>query len=595
MSEPKNPLEPYSTYSTTFILSAWTDTQQAEDNPPPLDSGPEGSGLSGGGILILNDNFGTDTNRFIGKRLKYDYSWTGDSSSNTATIGEFTLHDVSGGDFFMFMRNEVVPKLGGISIENLSFRLDVIIHTPQEDGGDPLFRSEPIIFNVNDFNYSFTNVLNQYTLQFTSCYNTSANVSKLTRLYDMNVTHKDGQLHEEVPRPSPGGGSIVPRGAEDGIKNGPRQNRIIKSKPMTTLKDAFEALQVELNESTKIHKNQLQEWQAVIRDDFIFKLETPSVQQKELDIKFNINLDEVYDTYGIDNRTLPFEQPEGDGEAVGIRVIPSTSGEKMLNLIDRIMKYSRQVGIDAREGFTYKICPVWRKQGTTLLYDIIIKRFEVPVNFADGTNTGPGESGKNPLTFFYKVDENRDVRRICGLAHRTDKVDMVEDVIDVLPGRIAYGGEREPITGERERDIDFFKIGYSGFRAKVANNRTLAVEYPKDLAESFKKSFRMQGLQESTFIINITGNIDLMNDLIRRPSEVASVTHPKAVYYKYPEILPLYAKLKIFLETNFEEQGGPTPDLFYHTNWMHIMRVSTVIDGSHFHQTLTLARSDTLV
>ena len=411
----------------------------------------------------------------------------------------------------------------------------------------------------------------------------------------MTVTHKDGQLHEETPTPNPSGGSIKPRGEEDAEKNPFRKDRLEKSKPMRTLQDAFEALQVDLNESTKIHKNQLQDWQAVIRDNYTFKLRNPSVQQKELKIKFNIHLDPKYNNYEIDNRNLPFEQPELDANEKGIRVIPSTSGETLLDLIDRIMKMSRKTGIDSAQGYSHKICFVWRKQGSELLYDIVIKRFEVPVNFSTGKNTGPGESAKEPLTFFYSSNQNHDVRALVGVASRTDKIDIVEDVIDTVSGRTAYGGEREPITGERERDREFFMTGYSGFRAKVGNDRTLGVEYPKEWAECMKKQYRMQSLQESTFIINIHGNPDLYNDTLRKPSAATTSSHPNAVHYQLPEILPWYAKLNIYLDTNYEDVGGPEPEVFYHQEWMHIQKITTIIEGSHFHQTLTLARSDDII
>lgn len=594
MSDPNNRLDKFSTYSTTFILSAWADTSSAENdaNAPKLTDGPEGKSLPGNGVLILNDAFGKGTNRFVGKRLQYDYSWTGTETSNTAAIGEFILHDVSGGDFFGFLRNNVVSLLK-TSIENISFRLDVYFHFPDTEG--KIERCEPLIFVINDFKFLFMNGYNQYTLSLMACHNTIGNATKFTRLYDMTVTHKDGQLHEETPTPNPSGGSIKPRGEEDGEKIGPREERLEKSKPMTTLQDAFEALEIELNESTKIHKNQLQSWQAIIRDDFVSKLQVPSIQEKELDIKFKIHLDPKYKDFPINNRTIPWEQPELNANDEGIRTIPSKSGETFLELIDRIMKMSRDVGIDSKKGYTHKICPIWRKKGNTLLYDVVIKRYEVPINFAVGKNTGSGESAKAPITFFYKDDKNRDVRALSGMSCRTDMVDIVEDVIDNVPGRVVYGGEREPITGERERDRKFFETGYSGFRAKIANYKTLAVEYPKELAESMKKQYNMQSLQQSTFVINIHGNIDLFNDTMRKPSETVSSSHPKSVHYKLPEILPWYAKLLIFLNTNYEDIGGPEPELFYHKEWMHIMRISTVIESSHFHQTLTLARSDDIV
>jgi len=597
MSDPKNRLEKYSTYSTTFILSAWKNTSDAENegNAPALNDGPEGKRLPGNGILVLNDHIGENMKRFLGSSLDYEFSWAGDYVNETVSTGTFSLIDVSGTDFLGFLNNDVVSVLG-TSLANLTFRLDIYFHTSaSEDSEDQLIKIEPLIFNVQDIKYKFDVSSNHYFLNFTSCYNTSAKSSRISQVYSMTITHKDGNLHEESPKPEESGGNIVPRSEEDRKKTSPRERRLEKSKPMKTLKEAFEALAVELNAKTKIHKNQLQDWLAIIRDDHTPKLKKPVEQKKEINIRYDIKLDPVYEDYIIDNRNLPFEQPELDGDSSGIRSIPTVRGEYINTVINRIMSLSRRVGLDAKDGYSYKVCPVWRREEDNILCDIVIKRFEIPINSMNGKDTGPGESAIDPLTFYYKAEQNHDIEAFFGRSSIDNAFETVEDIIDEIPGRLSYGSDREEISAERAPNKDFFKTGYSGLRSKLVNSKCIGVEYPSDMATLMGTQTKVLQLQTSPMIINIIGNPDLFSDTVRKPTEVVNGSHPKAVYYRKPEVFPWYAKLQVFLETEYEEDGGPTPSMFYQQQWMHIIKVRTSIEGSEFSQTITLVKMDDII
>lgn len=57
-------------------------------------------------------------------------------------------------------------------------------------------------------------------------------------------------------------------------------------------------------------------------------------------------MEDKYNSYKIDNRNLPFEQPEQDQRLEGIRVVPFHMGTTMNSAIDTIMLMSKSVGKD---------------------------------------------------------------------------------------------------------------------------------------------------------------------------------------------------------------------------------------------------------
>jgi hypothetical protein len=599
MSSPKNRLENKNTYPCYFVIQAFSKTDIAEKGAEKmsLEDGPEGEPLNGG-VVIVNDSIQKDKapTRFFVKDFNYEYIWSGNHVNTTISGGSLIIHDTSGGEFLTFIKEKVIEVLA-TSIENITF-VAKCYWTNEFDKFDsptPEIVSEPLFFSIAQIEHKITGNQHFYDCDVIPLYNTKAQYTSYNRIYGMSITHESGNLHDEIPEPNPSGGSIKPRGAEDGEKKDPRKNRINKSKPMTTLGDVFAALEKELNESTKIHQAQLQEWQKVIRDDFVDKLKKPT-QEKDLNIKYKINLDPDYSDYSIDNRNLPFEQPEQKQSEAGIRVVPSVYGETIDDLIDRIMALSKTIGQEAGElpAKDYKVCKVWRRQGDNVLYDIVIKKYKVPYNPATGVNTGKGEGAVNPFTFYYKVKgEDFDVMMFDGILHRVDGLKVVEDVDDTDRARLSFGAEREPITVEREVNTPYFKTGYSGNRAKIANQKVLGTEYPREHAQLIKKKFPLQNIQQSAINITIPGNPDLMSDLMRKPSDTASGNHD-AIHYKRPEVLPMYAKIIIRHEPLQEGDSLDNP-AFYHEEWMHIYKIQNIITNGTFFQRLTLLRTDDMV
>lgn len=604
MSLPANPLDDRNSYTTYFVLAAFKTTTEAEsaEDALTLEVGPEGSSV-GNGIVIINDAAEQEKapTRFFVVTMNYDFTWSSDEVDNTISGGSLTIGDTSAGDFLTFLHKEIITKLG-TSLENITFALKIFWNYPENDifGNDTIIKSKPLYFSIPEIEHKIAGNQHFYQCGILPLYNAKAHSTNYSRIYSMSITHKGGELHEEQPVAKPIISGIIPRSEEDEVKNEERLNRINKSKPMKNLEEAYNAFENELNESVNAHQGQFQKWQKTIRTDHVNKLEIPN-QVKDIPITYTINLSDDYKPFTIDNRNLPFEQPEQSQIKEGVRVIPTIYGEKIDQVIDRIMEYSKKVGEEARGANSspkdYKVCKVWRRKGDQVLYDIVVEPYVVPFNFPQQPNTGPGEGAVKPFTYFFKKgtgEETDDVMMFDGILHRSDILEIMEEVQDEPLARLAYGAEREEISAEREPGNDFFKSGYSGHRAKVSNQKVLGVEYPRELADTIKRNYVNQNIQQSAIEISIHGNPDLLSDLFRKPSDVASGSGSGAKHYSKPEIYPMYAKVFI-AHSPSEKDDSPENSLFYHQNWMHIYKIETSISNGSFLQKLTLLRNDEVI
>jgi len=627
MSLPTNPLESPNSYTTYFVIAAFAKTDDAENTPLSLEDGPEGESIGGGkGIVVVNDYIKKETapSRFLVKDFRFDFNWTGEHVNTTVSGGSLIITDTTSGEFLTFLKQNVLEILS-TSLENITFSMQLFFITDKND--NEIISPNPLFFSISQIEHKLAGNMHFYDCDVIPLYNAKAHYTSYTRIYNTTITHKDGQLHEEIPESNPKGNSIKSRKEEDSEKEGKRKERIEKSKPMTNLKQAFEAFELELNENNKIHDKQYQIWQGIIRDDFTDKIkDIEQIKAEKLPIQYKVHVDEQYEPLIIDNRNLPFEQPEQRQNISGVRVIPTRYGENIQDTIDRIMGYSRQIGIQARGGTTgegakkdYKVGLTWRRLLDEIKYDIWIKNYFLPKNKVDGFNSGyAAESSKEPFTFFFKGAGNADqsegsenfetndssensnmVNRddlitVNGTLQRSNSLLVIEDVIDTEAGRLSFGAERETISAEREPNTEFFKVGYSGNRANILNIKTLGVEYPRELADTIKTKYPIQNTQQSTIEITIRGNPNLLSDLFRSPKDVANGEEGNAVHYRLPEVLPIYAKI-IIQHKPIEDNDTITDDAFYHKEWMHIYKIENIIKAGALFQKLTLLRTDILV
>lgn len=599
MSNPANRLDRFETYLTHCMIVAFPTTPDAENAKIPLDRKLNmGDILPGSnGIVVVNDHRPSPTQV---QQFNFEFCWRSLDPITSIMAGEITLADRNATGFMTFLKEQVVDELG-VSLENITFAMRVFWVTAEAaQGGERVMGSEKFYFSVPDVRHNTKAKSNLYMLPVLALYNTKMQLPNLCNMYNITVTHKDGNLHKEIPTPVPGGGSIVPRAVED-AKYIPRRIRIEKSKPMQNLKDVFEALEADLNASTEIHNLQLQKWQDEIRDDFNFKLGDPVTQVKDLPIKYKITLEDDYPSYKIDNRNLPFEQPDQRQATPGIRAIPTYPGESFYSFIDRIFSMTKKAGEDAKEFIRPKAVSTWRKIGDELHVDIVIRKHTTP-NIDSG-------GGPNPLEFYYRtnsgppLEQNVDAYTILGKAGRNDLLDVTEDNPTTEDGRVSYGGDRENITAERMRDTEFFQAGYSGHRAFVANNKVMGVEFPETLATYLKSGFTMQYLQDSDMVITIRGNPELMSDLFRPPSLVASGSSGEYTYYPRPEVEPMYVKFRIYYTPSDENEDRPSGfetelvdgEFYYKDQYMHLYKVENQMINGIFYQKLHMLRTDTLI
>lgn len=608
MSIPLNPLDDKSSVVCRCVLVAFPDTISAENAEIDLDEDVFLGQEKYGGVVLASD-FAPTSTQII--QFSIDYTWRSVEVLSTLTAGEMMVVDRNATSFLNVLKTEVVDRFS-ISLENITFVLKTFFIVGDDSGGGTnIIHTNSFIFSVPDIRHLANNKTNSYMLTMLALYNAKTQLPNYSSLYNFTLTHAEGNLNKEIPIPDPVLEGIQNRAEEDSAKSESRSVRLNKSRPMITLGDAFNALEKDLNESVDIHDMQLQKWQEVIRDDFSTKLGIPAIQTKDIPIKYTVTLDPEYVEYKIDNRNLPFEQPEQTQTQIGIRSIPCKAGESLYSVIDKIFAYSKKIGEDAIDGFRPKVVCTWRKIGENVHLDIVVKKVAISVNQKGSKDTGPGDGGVNPLEFFYRTnssnpaEQNTDTNHMIGRVSRNDKIEITENSASTGDGRVSYGGDRENITVERNPDKPFFQNGFSGHRSFLATHKVMGVEYPKELAKYLSSGYTNQYLQDGGITIQINGNPELFSDLMRHPSDVANGQAGSSVnLYKFPEVFPMYAKVRIYynLNENLGRDSGIDPEFelrdteFYHEDtFMHIHKVTSTMNSGKFTQVLHLLRTDDLI
>ena len=604
MSIPVNPLDSYDTYSYKHMLVAFKYTEDAEHTTisPALGTVGQtftGVATKGPGIVIANEFEQSD---FIIHSVKWAWDFFSPHSNMTPScIGTLELTDRTGLHFINFMRTVVVPQLG-VSQGHIVFALRTFfIGKNYTNTNNDIIAGNPLIFNMVTCvdNLSFDSG-RFYTMAFVGASTTFAQLNQFSKIYQMTITHSDGNLHKEKPQPKNATCSLRSRQEEDSLQNSARKERIDKSKPMRNLKEVFDAFAVELNQQKYPHNAQLQSWLSHVRDNYIPKM-SPPIQEKigGVPINFFIHLDPIYNTYDVDNRNLPFEQPEQDQNKKGIRSIPVSTGTDIVDQITRLMKLSRQVGqdaLDADKQYIFKtiITTIKNKMDE---YDIhiSIRRILVPKNRII-LNTGPGEDVLVPLEFTYQdPSENKDTDILSIEVKASSDVGLGVLEKSTLPTEsLVVYGDREQITSERIPNISFFDAQYSGLRAMNDARENFGLESGVD-ASKIDDCIHVDMLQSTSYDLTIAGNPLLLSDINRTPSDVANNNVGSVHYYKYAESNPMYVKLTIFMAPHAAigiDANEKVANRFFFQNYYHMHRVVNIFENGMFLQHLGLLRGD---
>jgi hypothetical protein len=601
---PENPLSKFSTYEIKHIMAAFKYTEDAEDTKLIGSSGKVGENIEGTtGIIIVNE-FMDD--RFIIPSVMWKWSkYSHISKMITSLFGYIIIHDRTGGQFLDWYKTNVIDKLE-ISTQYMTFVLQTyfIGRDKTTDKTDTVIAT-PLLFHVHNFSDTMNIKQNGTNIKLilSAAYNTTAQFPTICKPYQITVTHRDGQLSNIAPEILSPGCSLEFREIEDS-KFEDRTKRLNKSKPMRTLKEAFDAFEFDLNQQSESHKRQVQDWLNEIRNDYSFKIDPPPKQKRgeELPIKFHLKLDPIYNSYKLDNRNLPFEQTEENRDLPGITSIPFKSGDTIIDMIKTIMSYSINVGKDAdtrslSKSFKINLAYRYEKDNKIHVY-IKIKQILLPFNNIEFGDTGAGE-GPTPLEFTFKSGKLEDIDIIY---FKTD-IQSDNGIIPLEVGeKFPIFGNREPIMGERipstAPDSKFTKSEYSGLRVPIFPHLINGVEDMNALANIFI-SYAISNEQASNHEIQILGNPDLMSDLQRLPKDAINLNpigHAKN--YKMPESYPMYLKIKIYIEKDAVIgliRSENLPAVYYYDKYYEISSILNDMTSGTFTQLIELKKTDGII
>jgi hypothetical protein len=599
MSNPKNPLLQLDTFQTQHVLAAFKTTSSAENTPLTNTSGNAGDAV-GDGFIITNEF--TDATFTIPT-----ISWAWNRGNKTTSMtGTIKIADAVGGRFIDWFKTNIIPKMG-VSAQHMTFALKTyFMGVDRDTEAYQIYTGNPLIFHVHEFedmmnaDNSMAQTGTTVAMHFTGAYNSTGQRVNF-KPYQMTLTHKDGNLNNSDPQIFAPSGGIDFRGNEDATKTGPRLQRLEKSKPMKNLKDLFDAFEVELNQQQYAHKRQVQKWLKDIRDGYEYKIDPEPNQQRgeKLPVKFEVQLDEIYNSYEIDNRNLPFEQTDEDKNVSGVTSVPLRAGATLVEMVSYLMKFSRKVGDDAAltPPKSFKINISYIKESNQLKLVIKIKQIDVAVT-TTSIDTGPGVASQ-PLNYTFKAGERTDV----DITYLKTSITTDNGIKTLERGpRVAVLGNREPVMGESIPDTapgtNFFDSEFSGLRTSVIPYLNGGLEdgvagANADIMQTLENS------QTSAHEIQIYGNPDLMFDLYRKPSEAASLNSPGDFrYYEMPESYPMYLTIDIFLDSDAQIGLNPsttTNPKYYYRNHYEIVGVSNIMVESRFYQRIQLAKRDDII
>jgi GH24 family phage-related lysozyme (muramidase) len=389
--------------------------------------------------------------------------------------------------------------------------------------------------------------------------------------------------------------------AKNDALNGYRSRRLNSDKTMKTIQDVMNGLEAALKALKSPPPSTLSQWLASINNNYVDSL-IPNDQKKSdgiLPIDYNINLDPIYNDYIIDNRNMPFEQPDQSQTSSGIKVYQVKPGKMLTKVVNNLMKLSNQVGNDAisasslQKSYKCNISCV-KTCDTKYEFNITIKQYVVPLN-STTTDSGPGtgEGFFKPLEFTYqKNGRDRDIIKLSmSLFSDTDLGIMSQP--NNSTNNLSIYGNREQIMLERNPDIGFFNTAYSGVRG-MANPKNFGLERPNGPI-SIDNLVKTNLTQTSKLYITIIGNPNLLSDLFRNPIKVSAEDADSPNFYKFPEYYPMYAKLDVYIKPS--NSIGLTipkdmPLQYYYTGYYHLGVIKSVITGSFFTQSLQLYRTD---
>lgn len=604
MSQPVNPLAKFSRYQVQHVLLAFSNTEAAcQYSFPPFFAGKCGDALtglqSGSGYVIVNE---TKDPSYRIKDLVWSFDFFSPIASNTTiSAGSFTIADARGNQFPSFLRR--TAKRMGVAETRITFYLQTVFTGDVESTGTiEQYSSKPLIFQITDTASGFRDkVANLFTFNFVFLYNTVAQLPQYSALSQFTVTNSENSPARSVPSPSVVNKGIVSRAEEDRLRSRERSARMERSRPMRNLEQLFNGFQAELKEMRYAHRAQLQELMSIIRPSEKKKLKTPKPKRAKegvgLPIDYNVEIDERFSQYPVDNRNLISEQTEIKQNSAGIESITLPAGSTIYSAVDDLMKTASNVGRDIRAGLGYKtvVSTEFDAEGV-MRNSIRVNQYQIPRNKEGVIDTGDNaDSRVRPFELKYMDgEESADVFSLSFASSPTVNFSILEDdADDIGEGKAFSSSQREQISFERSDTDDFMKDGYSGLRVTSDPVNGGLESSINGVAVDIHRH-HMNIVQGTLSIAKIAGNPDLYSDLARNPRDVAEGRSSGARLFRYPEMHPMYLKLRVRIGKTpvSADKGQNDEEYWYHTYNYHLSGVTNSIIGGQFVQTLRLLSTD---
>lgn len=626
LTESFNPLSRFRSYVIKHVIVGFKYTEDACKFEITGDIGPSGSFV--GNTIDVSDNPDPNSKNFCGPGIVfineledetfvvYDSETKWDFFTETdSTTGRYTGYIHVQDRIGMLFAHKIKEycDLLEMSLGHIVFSWKTYFLGINEKGDDEIITTNPMIFHVTDYAQSLAAEIGRANiLNIVSAYNTFGQLPQFSKMYQTTLTHSDGNVQEEIPMAENSNAELISRQEEDKNNLEKRKRRLDKSKPMKTIQDVFLSLQTEMTEQALAAKNQVQEWQSIINDRYTKKLLPPEQYIQELPLRYTIGFDGSYDSIKVDNRNLPFEQPEQDQRLEGIRSLPFHLGTTLTKAIQMIMGLSKDVGkmlnkIPA-EGFRITTTTIRECDGKYNIHTNVNK-YIIPHNTVDDIDTAPGDNIINgPLELYYLDGKNgrgRDVISVAYHSHVTPHhIHLEKEVEDSDDIGVVYGN-REPISVQRapiNGNDNFFGFGFSGNRALTNTFTTSGVE-SSDSASSIRTHMQASFVKQSTsYRIKIVGNPYLLNDINRNPLDVKdnvgegdNTVRWQYILYNKPEHQPMYLKLSVFLRDEAYLAGlnsKDIPDTYFYSGNLHITSISNKYSRNAFIQVIEGVRTE---
>lgn len=624
IEETYNPLSKYRSYVVKHVIVGFKYTEDACKFNITGDVGPCGTvvgktsdnvttdpnerNFCGPGIVFINE---IQDETFILYKAETQWNFFTPTESTTGMYTGYLHVQDRVGMLFAHKIKEYCDKLD-LTLGHVVFAWKTFFIATNERDEDEVITTNPLIFHVTDYSQSLAAEIGRANiLNIVAAYNTFGQLPQFSKMYQTTLTHSDGNVQKEIPTVESSKVELLSRQEEDRNNNEKRKRRLDKSKPMKTIRDVLMSLQTEMTEQALAAKNQVQEWQSIINDRYTKKLLPPEQYVQELPMRYSINLESMYDSTKIDNRNLPFEQPEQDQRLEGIRALPFHLGTSLVKAIQMIMGLSKDVGrmISQLPAKSFRITTTVIKEcdGKYNIHNNVTQ-YTVPYNTVDGIDTAPGDNVINgPIELYYldgKSGKGRDVISVAYHSRVTPVQTALEKEVEDADDIGVVYGNREPVSVQRKPigSDNFFASGYSGNRAVTNVFDTSGVEN-SDTANAIKTHMSAGFVKQSTsYSIKMQGNPHLLNDINRNPIDVRDNVGSldggakwQYIFYDKVEHQPMYIKLSVFLRDEAYLTGtdiSDIPNTYFYSGNLHVTRISNKYLRNSFMQMIEGVRTE---